>query len=490
MPAAARREDIEEQIRLLQLEQVRELEKMAEVVKHERISLMFPDTGPLRRELYKTSIDWLNATAEFQELVLFGGNRCVGPATRIETPDGSVPILEFLGATSFDVLSWDGESQCVRPASGVFLKGIEPMFRFQVDTGGFFDCTRKHLVLTQYGWLSSEQLVWLLSGRHWSEITADYLASCGAGDSLCGQQLLLVAGSDLTQLPLPTDAQEPALLAGLRTGAAGHGYKHNPSWPVLDLRTIQDDPDLIAGLCERFSAPEQHSVAPAWSVIRPSFGRRGVALTLDPLSGDATELRLFEHEQASQILVGGNSILGFHPIGIQPVLDFTVEDTACYFAGGVVHHNTGKTETGAYAATLWATGEYPHWWKGKRFPGPTNGVVAGKNGKTVRDSVQVKLIGSPDREFGTGLIPLRCLVRDKCKKAHGTPELYETIVVRHVSGEESTINLKSYDQGRQAFEANLNFKILALYGRVVWGYHFKILLMSCWRVAGRRAALP
>ena len=116
-------------------------------------------------------------------------------------------------------------------------------------------------------------------------------------------------------------------------------------------------------------------------------------------------------------------------------------------------NRTGKTETGAFAATLWSTGEYPDWWKGKRFPGPTTGVVAGKDGKTVRDSVQVKLLGFPDREMGTGLIPLRCLVLNKCKPARGTPNLFETIVVRHITGEESTINFKAYEQGRQAFEA-------------------------------------
>lgn len=115
-------------------------------------------------------------------------------------------------------------------------------------------------------------------------------------------------------------------------------------------------------------------------------------------------------------------------------------------------NRTGKTECGAFMVALFATGEYPWWWIGRRFPGPTSGVVAGKDGKTVRDTVQIKLIGFPEREMGTGLIPKDNLVIDECKKASGTPNLFDTLVIRHKSGGRSIINLKSYDSGRTAFE--------------------------------------
>ena len=122
---------------------------------------------------------------------------------------------------------------------------------------------------------------------------------------------------------------------------------------------------------------------------------------------------------------------------------------SCLFGG----NRTGKTEAGAYLTYLFATGEYPDWYEGRRFIGATSGVVAGKDGKTVRDSVQVKLLGFPEREMGTGIIPRDRLVLDKCKKASGTPNLYDTIVVRNVWNTESTIHLKAYDMGRTAFEA-------------------------------------
>lgn len=115
-------------------------------------------------------------------------------------------------------------------------------------------------------------------------------------------------------------------------------------------------------------------------------------------------------------------------------------------------NRTGKTESGAYMSVLHATGEYPDWWEGRRFDYPTKGRVCGRNGKTLRESVQFKLLGFPGGEIGTGLIPLDRLDLGKSKKAQGVANLYDYIVVKHVSGGESIIYLKSYDQGRLAFE--------------------------------------
>jgi len=114
---------------------------------------------------------------------------------------------------------------------------------------------------------------------------------------------------------------------------------------------------------------------------------------------------------------------------------------------------TGKTETGAYEAVCHSTGLYEDWWEGKVFHKPTSGVAAGKSGKVVRDSIQKKLIGYPAGAFGTGMIPRELLIDGDCKKALGTTDLYDIIAIRHKSGGKSIINLKSYDQGREAFEA-------------------------------------
>lgn len=118
----------------------------------------------------------------------------------------------------------------------------------------------------------------------------------------------------------------------------------------------------------------------------------------------------------------------------------------CFMAGNRV----GKTETGGgYELVCHLTGQYPHWWSGRRFDRAINSWAAGDTAKTVREIIQRKLLGKPG-EHGTGLIPQDSLVRSTPKQ--GVPEAIDTIYVKHVSGDISQLVLKSYDQKREAFQ--------------------------------------
>jgi phage terminase large subunit-like protein len=115
-------------------------------------------------------------------------------------------------------------------------------------------------------------------------------------------------------------------------------------------------------------------------------------------------------------------------------------------------NRSGKSLMGAFVCALHLTGEYPDWWEGRRFDKPTRGVACGKEGKIVRDSIQKLLMGEAGK-FGTGMIPARCLDRSRVSASRGASGLYDRIMVKHVSGGWSTLRLKSYDQGREAFES-------------------------------------
>ena len=111
----------------------------------------------------------------------------------------------------------------------------------------------------------------------------------------------------------------------------------------------------------------------------------------------------------------------------------------------------GKTEgVGGYETTLHLTGLYPEWWEGKRFDHHVVAWVSGETGKDVRDSLQLKLLG-PFGEFGTGLIPGDSL--DKTTPKPGVSEAVDTVYVKHVSGGTSRLTFKSYDQGRESYQA-------------------------------------
>jgi len=124
-------------------------------------------------------------------------------------------------------------------------------------------------------------------------------------------------------------------------------------------------------------------------------------------------------------------------------------------------NRVGKTfGMGGYEMACHLTGEYPHWWEGKRFRHPVRAWACGKTNETTRDIVQNVLLG--DITFdgprkivdGSGIIP-----RDKIGVGlgnigwkQGVADLIDTIQIRHISGGWSKLGLKSYQQGRGAFE--------------------------------------
>jgi phage terminase large subunit-like protein len=118
----------------------------------------------------------------------------------------------------------------------------------------------------------------------------------------------------------------------------------------------------------------------------------------------------------------------------------------CFLAANRI----GKSEgVGAYETTLHLTGDYPHWWVGRRFNYGITAWAAGKDSKTTREIIQLKLLGQIG-EHGTGMIPGDTIISTTPKP--GVPDAVESIVVQHMSGTKSRLVLKSYDQGRESFQ--------------------------------------
>ena len=129
-----------------------------------------------------------------------------------------------------------------------------------------------------------------------------------------------------------------------------------------------------------------------------------------------------------------------------------------FFAAGKIHqerafvgaNRSGKTFCNCYEAVCHLTGLYEEWWPGRRFNRPVITWAAGEDGKAVRESLQVLLLGSADA-YGTGLIP-----GDKIGplgSARGMAEAIDFANVTHVSGASSRLLFKTYEQGRESFQA-------------------------------------
>jgi phage terminase large subunit-like protein len=136
---------------------------------------------------------------------------------------------------------------------------------------------------------------------------------------------------------------------------------------------------------------------------------------------------------------------------------------AAFHAAGAKHrerlliaaNQSGKSLAGGMECAMHATGRYPESWQGKRFDKPTIGWGAGTTNETTRDTVQRILVGRPGQP-GTGAIPKDAIL--DLVPARGTPDLLDSIKVRHASGGVSVIGLKSYQRGRESFQGEtLNY---------------------------------
>lgn len=110
-------------------------------------------------------------------------------------------------------------------------------------------------------------------------------------------------------------------------------------------------------------------------------------------------------------------------------------------------NRVGKTECAAAEVAYHATGEYPEWWEGKRFESGCLIWTGSPTNETSRDIVQKALIGGIGEELGTGFIPREKIIGKPKMRQAGVADVVDTIKVRHISGDISTIICKTYEQG-------------------------------------------
>lgn len=447
-----------------------------------------------------------DAGRENEERMLMAANRCIVPHTIIGTVPQARPLADILGEERFYVRSWADGSECVAQASGVFLKGIEQAFHVQMDNGQWFQCSRKHRVLTCDGWLSLGQLVQRASGLRWTRKVRDWMGSCGAGDYLDGGQLQSASGSATISLPSGGDAQTLDPLIFSRTGAAARISQCSRVYPELVRRSNPDDPALLADLFARFPDPapyidalqqsdahrefrqfqselihqqrvragglHQPSEADACHLANEALagsntpepspsGRQDDLQSPEPFDLQKALRRSVDGELLVSTfypcdhpkLVGAEGNIAFVvPIGFHPIADFTVSQTACYEAGGVIHHNTGKTMSAGAETAYHLTGDYPDWWDGHRFKEPIWWWCGSPTSETSRDIVQKLLLGGLGEKLGTGWIPKNKLVGSPVTRQAGVKGVVESFGVRHISGGVSECSLKAYEQGWEKWQ--------------------------------------
>lgn len=124
----------------------------------------------------------------------------------------------------------------------------------------------------------------------------------------------------------------------------------------------------------------------------------------------------------------------------------------CFMAANRIGKSFGA---GGYETALHLTGQYPHWWPGRRFTEPVRAWAAGKTNETTRDIIQSTLLGGVTEGArkgfdGSSLIPADCIGPVTWKS--GVADLADIVKVQHATGGWSTLGFKAYKQGRGSFE--------------------------------------
>lgn len=112
----------------------------------------------------------------------------------------------------------------------------------------------------------------------------------------------------------------------------------------------------------------------------------------------------------------------------------------------------GKTYCGAMEASIHLTGRYPDDWQGRQWDRPIRMWAGSQTSEVTRDGPQRYLVGEPkDRSaWGTGSLPASSIIRTSNRM--GVPDALDSVVIAHISGGQSTLGFKSYDQGRQKWQ--------------------------------------
>lgn len=417
-------------------------------------------------------MEFFEAGANYRERCFMAANRigkCISAETMIQHPDGSETSAGDLYAVGkpFKVMSWDGSRAVEALAVEPIKKPSEPCFRVWLSNGQWFDCASEHRLLTISGWSFFSDLrafypalppsnsgfgliTRLADVQHWLKTHEDSLADCLVDCRSRDERPLFAVDSAAIPTPSLIGAPQRGSVSSETDGLVSRctnihqsGRAHHSILDALRLTVgrfvawLVSFVDTCAGqTCDCIGNEQQLPLA---SISSLQSGRA---------AGLCQSSALLPPYKAS------NNIIAYQPIGSHEVYDFTVPEFGNYIASGAIHHNTEGA--GGFETTLHLTGKYPHWWKGRRFDRPVKWWAAGKTNETTRDIVQEKLFGKISfatgrKGFtGTGLVPGEDIGAITWKQ--GVQNLVDTIAVQHISGEWSTLGLKSYQQGRGAFE--------------------------------------
>lgn len=401
---------------------------------------------------YAKQKEFHNSLAD--ERILSGGNQRIPLRTKILTPDGWRVSGEL--RVGDKVFTHKGE---VTEIEAITEASIAPMYRMEFNDGTTADSSDDHQWLVIDG-----------RGRETVRSTLELTKIVGR------RAIPLTAAIEYAE----REYEDRAYYVGVRAkiaGGIGEEYLRG---------SIAQRKELLAGLIDSDGHIDKEG-----RVCYYTASERLAADVCDLMRGLGCKVRCTRRERGKYISYNIRGRCPFKPNKIKAANEWRYEDKMdyrtktikrieyvgeevqrCYrvksdthtfiLEGYVTTHNCGKTIAGCMEMSFHATGRYPDWWEGHRIEPRVNASsgekeinlwVIGTDSKTVRDSLQSKIIGSESKEFTDGCLHSELIDREGIIKSRGVTGLVDTVYVRHKSGCMSKIQFRSYEQGRENLQS-------------------------------------
>lgn len=396
---------------------------------------------------YPKQLEFHNSLAD--ERILSGGNQRIPLRTKILTPDGWRVSGEL--CVGDKVFTHKGE---VTEIEAITEASIAPMYRMEFNDGTTADSSDDHQWLVIDG-----------RGRETVRSTLELTKIVGR------RAIPLTAAIEYAEREYMDDAYD-----------IGKRFKGYGCIPEEYLRgSIAQRKELLAGLVDSDGHIDKEG-----RVCYYTASERLAADVCDLMRGLGCKVRCTRRERGKYVSYNIRGRCPFKPNKIKAAHEWRYEDKLdyrtktikrieyvgeevqrCYRVKSETHtfiiddyvatHNCGKTIAGCMEMAFHLTGNYPEWFKGHRIEPRTNVTsgekeiscwVIGTDTKTVRDSLQAKLVGTAAKEFTDGCIHADLIDRESVIMARGVTGLVDTIYVRHKSGCKAKLQFRSYEQGR------------------------------------------
>ena len=396
---------------------------------------------------YPKQLEFHNSLAD--ERILSGGNQRIPLRTKILTPDGWRVSGEL--RVGDKVFTHKGE---VTEIEAITEASIAPMYRMEFNDGTTADSSDDHqwLVIDGRGRETVRSTLELtkIVGRRAIPLTAaiEYAEREYEELPYCVGVVAKIAGGIGEEYLRGSIAQRKELLAGL-IDSDGHIDKEGRvCYYTASERLAADVCDLMRGLgCKVRCARRERGKYVSYDIRgRCPFKPNKVKAEHEWRYVDKLDYRT---KTIKRIEYVGEEVQRCYRVKSE-THTFIIDDY-------VATHNCGKTIAGCMEMAFHLTGNYPAWFKGHKIEPRTNVTsgekeiscwVIGTDTKTVRDSLQAKLVGTVAKEFTDGCIHADLIDRDSVIMARGVTGLVGTIYIRHKSGCKAKLQFRSYEQGR------------------------------------------